>query len=85
MKSPGYHKLFNTIKFNTMVNSQFQYNTLYNKKTNSFENKGYQRERCFSNLLFEPLNEDAIYDNGCLTTSEPLSRRLMTAFFYSFF
>ena len=64
-----------------MINSQFQYNTPYNIKTNSFENKRYQRERCFSNLLLEHLNEGAIYDNGCQITSEPLSRSFMTAFF----
>ena len=64
-----------------MINSQFLNNLQYNIKTNGFENKRYQLERCFSNLLFKHLNEGAIYDNGCQITSEPLSRSLMTAFF----
>ena len=54
--------------------------SLYIKATN-FENKRNQQDRCFSNLLLGYNNDDTIYDNGCRTTSEPQSRRLMTAIF----
>lgn len=47
----------------------------------SFENKGYQQNRCCHNLLSEYRNDATIYDNGRRTTSEPPSRREMTALF----
>lgn len=58
----------------------YQYNRLYIKATN-FENKRNYQDRCCSNLLLGLSNDDTIYDNGCRMTSEPQSRRLMTAIF----
>lgn len=55
------------------------------KGTLNFENKRYLLNRCCHNLLSEYRNDVTIYDNGRRTTSEPPSRREMTALFLLIF